>query len=304
MNHLDTFLKATEATRKVSSHYQSVTLSAFFGIVLLVISLYYTNTTDLQFVGIAIFLFVFVFAGLKAAKADQAFRDATSRAIMPLVSEILGVEVGHSSGKSEKEAMRTIITDSQLLGEYFNQVETDDVYTLPGALPAVVEELFLSQQSGSGKNQRTAKVFHGSLITVQLPKFLLGETYISTEGEKGRFVHSKFWNRITNTQIINETQLEWNEFERDLHVAASDPVEAREILAPDFMLKLHTWWSEKKENIRIVFKGNQMIMLLPDNEVTLGSISASKNPKYLKRYLTSIVKPLERTINLVAAIRL
>jgi hypothetical protein len=223
---------------------------------------------------------------------------------MPLVRAVLDVEVGHSSGLSERAAMRVSIDDAKLIGETFNHLEVDDVYTLPGALPAVVQELFVSQRSGSGKDQRIVKIFHGCLITVLLPRSLSGETYISTEGEKGRFVHSQFWNRIINTQTINETQLEWNEFERDLHVAASDPVEAREILAPDFMLKLHTWWSEKKENIRIVFKGNQMIMLLPDNEVALGSISASKNPKHLKRYLTTIVKPLERTINLVAAIRL
>jgi hypothetical protein len=102
---------------------------------------------------------------------------------------------------------------------------------------------------------------------------------------------------------IKETELEWNEFERDLHVATNNEAEARYVLTPDFMVDLHDWWSEEKENIRIVFRENKMLMLLPDRGVHINRSTASDKSEDLKDYALTMIKPLWRTLTLVEDIR-
>lgn len=196
-----------------------------------------------------------------------------------------------------------LLDTSELITEPHNRNTVDDTFfatvdgrSIDGA------EIDIKQESGSGKNRSVKDIFRGYLISYELNKQLEGKTFVSTEGDKSGFGHQSFFaNKKGN---IRETKLEWNEFEKLLHVATDNEVEARYILTTDFMSDLYLWWQEKKENIRISFIGNRMYVLFPDNKIKFSDTIPKIDEDEVSKYLFTIAKPLMHVVHLIEDVRL
>jgi len=221
----------------------------------------------------------------------------------PIIEQILGYQVRHQWANVQSREIDNLLMNSGLFNEDYNKVQTDDVYYLDGERSVMVAEIKLEKEEQRGKNLYSMSLFHGSLVRVTLPRLVQTEIYLSTSGDKRGFVHNKFWHRLLGFSNIKEVSLEWNQFEKDLHVASSSQVEARTVLTPDFMIDLHTWWLESRDNIRMVFRGEELIMLLPDNAVSFGAVPTAISKGRIKEYLFSVTKPLWRTIILAEDLR-
>ncbi len=243
------------------------------------------------------------FVGRNWLLAEVDLAHKLNQALIPVLGQALPYTFTWVPAEIHSEETKTIFRESGLVTERIDSLLVDDMYSCAALYPMTFREVQATRQEGSGKNRHTVTVFHGLLATVVLPKKLEATTYISTEGVKYGLAHQNFWSGVKE-RGIEETVLEWNDFEKDLHVASSNGTEARYILTPNFMADLYAWWQEGKENIRISFEGNRMLLLLPDSKVRVNfSTTASDVPK-LTRYLMSIAKPIWRTLTLVEDVRL
>jgi hypothetical protein len=228
---------------------------------------------------------------LQYIKAQKDLASKLNSLLVGVFTKTLGFEVKTSPHSLDA---KEVFTASGLSVDSYDNFFSDDTYSFATQYPTVVREIKSTKQQNTGKSSRTITVFQGTFIEVTLTKKLEGQTYISTEGDKLGMAHQSFWGSVLGGNAVTETTLEWNEFERDLHVATNNGSEARYILTPNFMLDLHTWWSQKKENIRLVFKENKLFMLLPDRQVKIGSSITEVDDEALLEYVVSVVRPLWR----------
>lgn len=221
--------------------------------------------------------------------------------MFPQVLKTLGLPLAQNSIDHEPndEAMRVRLAASELVTEPHNTFDFDDaISTSVYDREAFFVEGDIKHVTGSGKNRQVKHIFKGVFAVVALPRSLVGKTFISTEGDKSGFGHISFWNGIMDTGA-RETELEWNDFENKLHVAATDPTEARYILTPDFMQDLYTWWLEKPGNIRVSFIGNHLGVLYPDKHVRINHALWRIDTLSLRDYALSIARPLVHILHLV-----
>ncbi|MDC1205640.1 DUF3137 domain-containing protein [Candidatus Pacebacteria bacterium] len=201
---------------------------------------------------------------------------------------------------AEQEKVLQILTHSELLTERTDKIKVGDVFaTSYTGNNLLVSELFVTRTEGSGKNRRTVTVFKGLFTSFSIPKKLTGTTFISTEGDETGYGHRGFWNSIVGKSKVEETQLEWNEFEENLHVATTDGFEARYILTTDFMEDLYTWWKIAKRNIRIVFRDEAMHMLFPDKNIKVSFTTSRSDTAALKKYAMTIITPIWHVLMLL-----
>jgi hypothetical protein len=226
-----------------------------------------------------------------------------THALTPLLAKVLNYQVTHKWANTTTQDIEKLISSSGLFNDDYNKIYTDDVYYLKGDRTAVVAEIKLEREEQRGEHLYKETLFHGSLILIELPRLLQFETYISTSGDRHGFIHSQFWYKLMGLSKVKEVSLEWNQFEKDLHVASSDQLEARTILSPKFMSDLHDWWLDSRENMRMVFRGNKLILMLPDSTVQLGTVTTAVDQKKIKNYLLSVLKPLWRTLTLAEDIK-
>ena len=237
-------------------------------------------------------------------KEQKMLAQEMNLALIPIITACFDRLSLYTHDAVHRKETEAILRQAQIVGENFDVMTADDMYSFFDPHPWSLREIELSKHEQSGKNSHYRQIFKGVLIEVTLPNTFNGTTYISTEGDKYGFAHASFWERVNEKDKVKETTLEWNQFEKDLHVATNNEVEARYILTPNFMLTLHDWWAEYKENIRIVFKGNKMFMLLPDHGIKIGTSTTSTDPKELEAYALSVLKPIWRTLMLIEDVRI
>lgn len=221
-------------------------------------------------------------------------------ALIPIITSSFGRLVMYTHHDTYRGITAKSLKDSGLMPEDFDILRADDMFTFFEPSEIKVQEIEV-ERKGEKRNQ---KIFQGVLAEITLPRTLSGVTYISTEGDAFGFLHTSFWSTIGQEEGVKESIFEWNQFEKDLHVATNNEVEAREILTPDFMSDLYTWWSEHKENIRIVFRGNKMQVLLRDHAVRIGTSTTSTKQSDLKKYAMSIMRPIWRILTLAEDVKL
>lgn len=232
----------------------------------------------------------------------QAYTKRFDAEVYRMIFRVFELEATQT--KIEKEAFIAELNDSELITETVHTHTVDDrVTTEYDGYALSVTELHATRTEGSGKNKRTVTVFKGVFVTHELPKTVEGETYISTEGDKHGFGHQSFWKKLTGRQDVEVTELEWNEFEKDLHVVTSNPTEARYILTPDFMHELHDWWRGSTRNIRISFKGNRCYVLFPDSKISFGTAPLWITAERVENYAMTIATPLWHVFNLLDDVR-
>ena len=192
---------------------------------------------------------------------------------------------------------------SELITEPYNKVVIDDSWEvqLLGRRLAMAE-LSISHETGSGKNRRVKRIFHGYFATYTLPTTFTGKTFLSTDGDRNGFGHQSFWTRHAQG-AVNATTLEWNEFEDLLHVATNNPTEARYILTPDLMQDVYDWWVALHENIRLSFIDTHMYILFPDKKMRLHTSVADLTEDSLADYLFLHARPFLHVTHLAEDIR-
>ena len=192
-----------------------------------------------------------------------------------------------------------LLDSSELVTEPKNTLSNGDlVISSFGNNSFMLSELDVKHVTGSGKNKRIKNIFHGYFLAFDLDRSLEGKTFVSTEGDKSGFGHRSYWSSVLN-KGIKETELEWNDFEKMLHVASDNPTEARYILTPDFMKDLYEWWKDKKQNIRISFIGNRMYVLFPDKRVKLTGLVENLSTREIIKNMESIALPLLHVLHLL-----
>lgn len=220
-------------------------------------------------------------------------------ALVPTLTTCLDQLVIYTHHSEHREETRAQLAKSELLTERVDTLAADDRFSFTEPYPTTITELSASKTVTRGTRSREEQVFSGTFAVVTLPVTLEGTTFISTEGDQHGFGHRTFWNTLLGNTSYTETELEWNDFERDLHVATDHPVEARTILTPDFMQDLHAWWHEHGQNIRISVRGSSFFLLLPDANIRIGTSTTSVRPRELKAYSMTVLTPIWRTLTLV-----
>ena len=203
----------------------------------------------------------------------------------------------------ERTALLNLLDHSELVTESRNKAMMGDMvsFTVNGK-QVFVSELDLRNETGSGKNRKVKKIFHGYFVSCDLPAMRAGKTFVSTDGDRNGFGHRTFWNtRIVEKGVANVT-LEWNEFENLLHVAATDQIEARIVLTPDVMHRLYDWWQSEKGNIRLSFIASRLYILFPSREVTLAASVTTISSEAIRSELLTITKPLIPILHLLEVV--
>jgi len=170
--------------------------------------------------------------------------------------------LNYSKKTSQKDSIYIDGFRASDLYSRYEKVVADEVITAKYKnIDLVASEISATYRVQTKNGSREVTVFRGFFSEIKLNNAFEGETYVTTEADGSFFGggHSV----DVNKKKIKETELEWGEFERFLEIRTSDPVEAREIFAPDFMGVIYDWWIEHKKNIRFAFKGNSIFITIP-----------------------------------------
>ena len=312
--NLPLFLQYTHARREELLRNRLYAIVSFVFVVSVVVTLYvfsslYTKLyNDIVFNTLAGIMMLWTTGvlvyGRRWFRSSQLLAREMNMALVPILSSCLNKSILYTHVEDHRTKTLEELRMTELMTVPDLEIVADDMYTVHK--PEVfIRELVMMQKerSDSNKGDSAKTVFRGVFIKVELARPLTGVTFISTEGDRTGFGHQSFWSTVLGTGTVKETTLEANTFEADLHVATSDPVEARYILTPDFMLHLHEWWQEHKTNIRIVFRDQHMYMLLPETSIRIASSTTSTREDAIARYALTILTPMWRTLRLVEAIK-
>lgn len=293
--------------------------------------------TWLIIIGVTLLGLLFIYLGIRGFRKKKVlrdgmtptmlFRDTAHRVIFMQAMQVLGitdaVQMGVTpaalKGKTflattmgrygtvipapETESVKALLDHSELITEDRNTLHIDDMISFTvGTAPVFVAEMDVKHVTGSGKNKNTKFIFHGLFVCFDLKRACTGKTFVSTDGDRDGIGHQSFWSRHIGGDV-QETTLEWNEFEDLLHVATSDPVEARYILTPDFMHELYVWWKDKKANIRISFIGTRLYILCPSQEVSFFKTIEAISESEVRREVLAIARPLLPILHLLEIIQ-
>lgn len=141
-------------------------------------------------------------------------------------------------------------------------------------------------------NQPVRTIFKGFVARISIEKPFSGQTVVQTESD-GRFFDTAAGG-LFDAAAVEETELEWGEFERFLKVKSSDPSEARQIFTPDFMAVLYDWWRQHDEPLRLSFLDDAIYVAFP-TEVRLepNLIGDMENERHTVRNIFEFTHLLE-----------
>lgn len=229
------------------------------------------------------------------------FDQEVNRVVFKEVFAVMGISGELTS--SSVLSTRLQLNESELITRARNAVSFGDAFVVKmDRGPVFVHELNVNNVVDFGKYQYTKHIFNGYFVCMKLSRSLTGKTFVSTEGDESGFGHTSFWTRLVGGEV-NETVMEWNEFESLLHVATTDESEARYILTPDFMQNLYDWWLGQKTNIRLAFIADHMYLLFPDKKVRVDGTISGLSKRKVKKYMFTIARPLLHVVHLAEGVR-
>jgi hypothetical protein len=299
----------SEVGREMLTHISSViyVLLVLFGILCSALGVYtlrYATQFSNDFTAIAhatISQQAFRFLGLSDAERILISVENSNKA--PVSPTVLGF-LSKVVESPEKKQTLALVDYSELVTEPHNRFVIDDLctFSLLGSR-VFVAEACISHVTDSGKNRHVKEIFRGYFASYSLQKSLTGKTFISTDGDRNGFGHRSFWSAHT-TDGAHDTVLEWNEFEDLLHVATTDPVEARTILTPDVMSRLYDWWAgqNRQQNIRLSFLGASVNVLFPSSEVHFLQTIKTISSEDIEKSVRAIVCPLVPLLQLLEVV--
>ncbi len=299
-NALPLYLASTKAVREKSVTSKKKVIVGVALFVFLIVVMAATGSpesgfADMAFIAVFAVAIFLIYHGYQWFKAGTEINKELAVVLTKIISEAFGVSIQHETVVIGQNELKKDIERTGLISESFNQVTIDDRYCLIHQYPMTIKEISLTEKG----SKSSVVVFSGFVAEVNLPKSLTGEVYISTEGDTFAESSIDWW----NNSDIQKTTLEWNQFENDLHIATNNPLVTREVLTPDFMVDLHSWWQEDKKPIRIAFKGNKMFILFPETSIRLGFATDAAEFEALQEYAMQVAKPIWRILCLVEEVR-
>lgn len=249
----------------------------------------------------ACWLLVVIVSGRRWFINDRLLAKEINMALVPALTNTLDRMVMYTHDSEHRRETVALLKQSELLVGNDISVVSDDMYTIFGEKDVTMREVLATKHfrsQGKGKDSQIT-VFKGLFLVTKLSKGHKAKTFISTENDKVGLEHNTFWSNLIGTSPINETVLEWNDFEKDLHVASNDAAKAREILTPELMVDLYSWWIEHKLNIRISFIDDYMYMLLPESSIKIGTSTTSSDKEAVGKYAWTLVYPMWRSLTLI-----
>lgn len=305
-SNLPDFLSATHSRREEVRGNRRYTGLAFLFAIAIFIALYFIrdsfgSTVTNILVGFAmIWLVVVLVTGKRWITNDRLLAREMSMALVPILTNVFNRMLMYTHDSAHREETKQLLVESELVTVSDITVTSDDMYTIFGDREVSFRELLVTQKMRNAKGEsQIVEVFKGIFVVAKLGRSHDAKTYISTEGDRSGFAHRTFWSDVLENSDVKETVLEWNDFEKDLHVASSDGAKAREILTPEFMEDLYEWWNQHKLNVRIAFKGDKMFLLLPEASIKLGTSTTSTKLDSIQRYAWSLARPMWRSLMLV-----
>lgn len=305
-SNLPDFLSATHSRREEVIGNRRFTVVAFLFALAVITALYFVQSkygslvTNILVGCAMIWLIVVLVTGRRWMTNDKLLAKEMSMALVPILTNVFDRMLMYTHDNAHSDETKQLLIESELMTINDITVTSDDIYTVYGEQEVSFRELMVTQKVRNSKGESTTvEVFKGVFMVAKLGQTHDAETYISTEGDRSGFAHRTFWSDLLENSEVRETVLEWNDFEKDLHVASSDGRKAREILTPEFMQDLYTWWLENKLNVRIAFKGDKMFLLLPEASIKLGTSTTSTNLAAIEKYAWSLARPMWRSLMLV-----
>lgn len=303
---LPNFIASTNSRRaKVLSNRKSalITLALALGVLFILFQAVDSNIGAWSFntllVTSIIWIVVVIIFFRQWMKNDHLLAREINMALVPTFTNVLDKLVMYTHDSAHRVKTSELLKESALLTSEGLDIEADDTYTIYGENEVSVRELFVTKLVSNGKSTSRVEVFKGVFVVADLGKGHEAETYISTDGDRSGFAHRTFWSDLVESGEVKETILEWNEFEKELHVATTNPTKAREILTPDFMQDVYEWWKEHELNMRIAFKGSKLYLLLPEETIKIGTSTTSIDSKKIESYAHSLLRPIWRSVKLV-----
>ncbi|MBP6881004.1 MAG: DUF3137 domain-containing protein [Candidatus Pacebacteria bacterium] len=304
-SNLADFLSSTHVQRQAVIGDRNYALLAVVFSIAILFSMYfvriqYTNLVWNIFLGCAILWLTIVLLSARRWLIDvKILAKEVNMALAPIISDTLDRTVIYSSDADHRDETLQLLHDSALITTNDVTVVSDDMLTVYDETKLTLRELMVTKKNQQEGGQKEMIIFKGVLVVAKLPFTHNAETYLSTEGDRVGFAHRTFWSDLFEGGKIKEAVLEWNDFEKDLHVATSDEVATREVLTPELMQDLYDWWLEHKLNIRVAIKGDTFYMLLPESSIQVGFSTNSTELSNIRTYACSLLTPLWRSLVLV-----
>jgi hypothetical protein len=304
-SNLADFLSSTHVQRQAVIGDRNYALLAVIFSIAILFSMYFVRIqyTDLVwniFLGCAILWLTIVLLSARRWLIDvKLLAKEVNMALAPIISDTLDRTIIYSCDTDHRDETLQLLNESALMTTSDITVVSDDMLTVYDETKLTLRELMVTKKDQQESGQKEMTLFKGVFVVAKLPFTYNAETYLSTEGDRVGFAHRTFWSDIFGSGKVKEVTLEWNDFEKDLHVATSDEVVAREILTPDLMQDLYDWWMEHKLNIRIAIKGSTFYMMLPESSIQVGFSTNSTELSNIRTYACSLLTPLWRSLVLV-----
>jgi hypothetical protein len=224
-----------------------------------------------------------------------ALQGSNTRLYTPLLQNGRPVRYDHASE----------IVASGLVTEHVDELQVkvdDEVVVRFNGQNVSVKEVSLKRSKGRGNQQYYSNVFTGLFVEVGFDRSCTGHTYIAVEDSVGDLIFGKCWKPAMRSNL-QVTELESNEFEEVLKVYTDNPVEARQILTPDFMYDLYKWWKGKQQHIRVSFVDDRMYVLFADNRVRTRPKMIGLDRAEIQRHIESVALPLLHIFHLAEDVR-
>jgi hypothetical protein len=202
-------------------------------------------------------------------KLDTDYVGKFKQGVFRIVNDMTDFDWSINTAEGYEVGGKHLLEKSRLYHGY-DEVRSDDKLTAKSSHVDILVREVDARAEVKQKNKEGHGIYHvfkGFIAMIPVSESFRGETYIQAESD-GRFFDSGAGGFFDRRDDIEETELEWGEFERFLQVKSTKPTEAREIFTPDFMAVLYDWWKGNDREFRISFIGDAVYIAFP-TRVTL-----------------------------------
>jgi len=255
----------------------------------------YLSTRNIFLVAI---VFTIIFIGiLKLFRLSRRYKNAYKERYKKEIFAALFHEVSFdwSFIEGDTSFVESLFKSSGLYRRYETLKADDVIMAKKDTTKVCMSEISATYTVKTKDSSYTKIIFQGFFIEIEFEKVFECTTYVLGEAES---VSLSGYDK--KGRRIEETELEWNDFEKFLKVESSHPREAREILTPDFMGVLYDWWSNHKKDLRFVFKDNNMCIAIPSTLTFEGHLIGSKEQEknIIKEHL-ELLHFVEETVDIL-----
>ena len=176
----------------------------------------------------------------------------------------------------DSPAEASSITESAIIPRGDRQVGGDRVQGVHSETQIVISEIKTTEQRGSGKNRHTVTLFKGLLMKIEFEKPFSGVTLVERESGSYGFALPG----LLGGRKLEPVSLEDPDFEKEFRVRSTDQVEARYLLTPDFMVRLHDISvGGQAQNLRCSFVNRKFYLAIPTDKdyFELGGASSTES---------------------------